>query len=124
MKPARALDWTWVDPRGRIGQQELADSCGLTAAEVDELVGHGGLVPLAGGQGERQFGATCVAPLREALRLKAHYHLDLFTVSLLVGYLQRITQLEQRVHSLHARVQHQHALPREGPSPWHEPHCA
>lgn len=123
--PTRALDWTWVDPQSRVGQQELARLCGLASAEVDELVACGALVPLplAGRGGERQFPAACVAPLREAARLKAHHGLDLFTVRLLLGYLQRITQLERQVRTLRAHVRHQHALPREGPSPWREPHC-
>jgi chaperone modulatory protein CbpM len=124
MMPTRALDWSWVDPQGRVDQRELARMSGLTTADLDELVDFGGLVPVAGGTGAtRQFSATCVPPLREAARLKAHYDLDLFTVSLLLGYLQRIGHLEQQVRSLQARVRHQHPLPREGPSPWREPHC-
>ena len=62
-------------------------------------------------------------PLREAARLRADYDLDLFTVSLLLGYLQRIAQLEQQLRALNAHVPHPHTLPREGPTPWREPHA-
>jgi chaperone modulatory protein CbpM len=124
MMPTRALDWSWVEPQGRVGQQQLARMSGLTTADLDELVKFGGLVPVAGGSGpERLFSSNCLAPLREAARLKVRYDLDLFTVSLLLAYLQRIGHLEQQVRTLQARVRHQHAIPREGPSPWREPHC-
>lgn len=123
MMSTRALDWTWGSPEGRVGQRELARTCGLAAADLEELVAYGGLVPLAGRRGgERQFGTGWVAPLREAARLKSDYDLDLFTVSLLLGYLQRIVHLEQQVRLLQAQPAHAHPMPREGPSPWREPH--
>jgi chaperone modulatory protein CbpM len=106
-----------------VDQGELAGMCRLTLADLDELVDYGGLVPLAGLPGsDRQFSGSCVAPLREAARLKADYDLDLFTVSLLLGYLQRIMLLEHRVRTMQSQLPHPHALPREGPSPWREPH--
>jgi chaperone modulatory protein CbpM len=119
-----ASDWTWLDPHRRIGQVELAQMCSLTIAEVDELVDYGALVPLATEVGEtRQFSAGSVPPLREASRLRVHYDLDLFTVSLLLGYLQRIAHLEQQLRALHAHLPHPPHLPREGPTPWREPHA-
>jgi chaperone modulatory protein CbpM len=116
-------DWTWLDPQRRIDQLELAHMCSLTAAELDELVEYGALVPVVGESATvRQFSASCVAPLREAVRLRSWYDLDLFTVSLLLQYLQRIAQLEQQLRHLQAHVPHPGQLPREGPTPWREPH--
>ena len=117
-------DAGWLDPLRRIDQAELAHLCSLSIAELDELVEYGALLPApAEGSGLRQFSGTCVAPLREAARLRSLYDLDLFTVSLLLGYLQRITQLEQQLRSLQAHLPHGHQLPREGPTPWREPHA-
>ena len=117
-------DWTPLEPHRRIDQVELAFMCSLTLAEVDELVDYGALVPLAGESGEtRQFSAGNVPPLREAARLRMHYDLDLFTVSLLLGYLQRIAHLEQQLRGMHAHLPHPPNLPREGPTPWREPHA-
>jgi chaperone modulatory protein CbpM len=116
-------DWTRLDPHRRIEQAELAGMCNLTLAELDELVDYGALVPLAGEAGSRVFSASCVPPLREASRLRTHYDLDLFTASLLLGYLQRIAQLEQQLRALHAHLPHPPNLPREGPTPWREPHA-
>jgi len=122
--PTDASDWTWLDPLRRIDQFELAEMCRLSVAEVDELVEYGALVPVAGDSARtRQFSASCVAPLREAGRLRSHYDLDLFTVSVLLGYLQRIAHLEQQLRSVQSHLPHPVQLPREGPAPWREPHA-
>ena len=117
-------DCTWLDPHRRIEQPELAHMCSLSVAELDELVEYGALVPVAGEAASvRQFSASCVAPLREAVRLRTWYDLDLFTVSLLLQHLQRIAHLEQQLRQLQAHVPHPGQLPREGPTPWREPHA-
>lgn len=99
----QASDWTWFEADRRIAQEELVQMCSLTRAELDELVEYGVLVPLVDEAGSgRHFSASCVPPLREAARLRAHYDLDLFTVGLLLGYLQRIGQLEHQLRTLQA----------------------
>jgi chaperone modulatory protein CbpM len=115
----------WLDPHRRVDQAELAHMCSLSVVELDELVEYGALVPLVpeGSAATRCFSAACVAPLREAVRLRALYDLDVFTVSLLLGYLQRIEHLEHQLRALHAHVPHPQPLPREGPAPWREPHA-
>ena len=119
-----APDASWLDPLRRVDQAELAHMCSLTVAEVDELVEYGALLPAtAEASGLRQFSASCVAPLREAARLRVLYDLDLFTVSLMLGYLQRIAQLEHQLRSLQVHLPHPPQLPREGPTPWREPHA-
>ena len=118
-----APDASWLDPQRLIDQAELAHMCSLTVTELDELVEYGSLLPLLGeGSTVRQFSAACVMPLREAVRLRGLYDLDLFTVSLLFGYLQRIVHLEHQVRALQAHLPHGQQLPREGPTPWREPH--
>lgn len=117
-------DLTWLDPQRRIEQGELAQMCSLTIVEIEELVDYGALVPVGAEAGNvRHFSASCVPPLREAIRLRSYYDLDLFTVSLLLGYLQRIAQLEQQLRGLQAHLPHPPHLPREGPTPWREPHA-
>lgn len=119
-----APDLHWLDPQRRIEQGELALMCSLTIAELDELVEYGALVPVpAEGGGVPHFSASCVAPLREAVRLRGLYDLDVFTVSLLLGYLHRIEHLEHQLRALQAHLPHPHQLPREGPAPWREPHA-
>lgn len=119
-----APDACWLDAQRRIDPAELAHVCSLTVAELEELVEYGALTPVAAeGSGLREFSAACVVPLREAVRLRTLYDLDLFTVSLLLGYLQRIAQLEHQMHALQAQLPHGHPPPRDGPTPWREPHA-
>lgn len=119
---APEIEWAWLAAPHVIDQAELQHICGLAAAQVDELVEYGALVPLPGTAAPRVFDAGCVPALREALRLHALFDLDLFAVGLLTGYLQRIETLEQQVHALRAHVPHPDRSHREGPTPWHEPH--
>jgi chaperone modulatory protein CbpM len=117
-------DSPWLDAQRRIAQADLARMCGIPVRELDTLVKHGGLVPLpTDGEASRQFSGGWVAPLRHAARLRATHDLDLFTTSLLLGYLHRIPQLEQQLRAFQAHPPQPVQLPREGPTPWREPHA-
>ena len=120
----KASDWMWLDTQRSVDQQELAQMCTMSEAEVDELVDYGVLVPLAT-EPRRLFNAAVVPSLREAVHLRTDFDLDLFTVSLLLRYLQRIVQLEQQLRtlqSLQGQYNQTAQLQREGPTPWREPH--
>jgi len=121
---AQAVEAAWQDSRESLTKEELSAASGLGTAELDELVDYGSLVPLQDGASpERKFSAVCVAPLRTATRLRADFDLDLFTMSLVLGYLHRIEVLEREVAALRTRVPgHPHVTLREGPEPWREPH--
>lgn len=71
---------------------------GQSRAVVAELVNF--LAPLAPTPLEPRFSADCAMPLRRAGKLRADYDLDLFTVGLLLDYLNRIDALEQQLQSL------------------------
>ena len=118
-------DWYSHDLHHPLEPAELAYLAGVSVAELDELVREGTLVPVPGDayNTRQQFSASCVAPLREAMRLRAEYHLERPIVHLLLGYLLRIAHLEQQLRSHHALPQHPQHLPREGPTPWREPHA-
>jgi chaperone modulatory protein CbpM len=115
----------WLDPHRSISQGELAGMCSLSVAEIDELVEYGALTPVTAETPNATplFSAACITPLREAMRLRGDYDLDLFTVSLLLGYLQRIEHLEHQLRALQGHAPHPQVLPREGPTPWREPHA-
>lgn len=118
----KASDWVWLDTQRNVDQQELAQMCAMSEAEIDELVDYGVLLPLASEKG-RVFNAAVVPSLREAASLRTDFDLDLFTVSLLLRYLQRIVHLEQQLRTLQAQFTHPLHLDREGPTPWREPHA-
>jgi len=107
-------EWLSLDASARIGLTELAECCGLTASELDELVDYNALTPLDGVVPERIFSAHWVVPLRTVARLRLDFDLDLFTVAMMLGQLDRIAQLEQQVQSLQA------LLPQRQRAPHHE----
>ncbi len=96
-------DWTWLDTRETVTVSELSEVCGLTAAELAELVDYGALSPVVMNQEVHVFSASWVSPLRTAGKLRRDFDLDLFSVAMLVGYLDRIETLERELRSVHAQ---------------------
>lgn len=121
--PAKSSDWAWLDAQASVDQAELSRMSGMSTADIEELVHYGALVPLGSGTGQcRRFLASTAGPLREAARMRADFDLDLFTVGIMLRFLQRIGQLEHQLRAMHGRP-HPQQLPREGPTPWREPHA-
>jgi hypothetical protein len=94
----------WLDARESVSAGELARLCGLALEELDELVAYGALAPLPSGRPEALFSAEYVAPLRAAGKLRADFDLDLFTLTIVLDYLNRIEALEGELRSLKARL--------------------
>jgi chaperone modulatory protein CbpM len=94
--------WRWLDTRETVTLTELSHCCGISEAELDELVEYRALVPVAPAAQVRAFSAEWVAPLRSACKLRADFDLDLFTVAILLDNLARIETLEKQVQSLQA----------------------
>ncbi len=95
-------DWRWLDNRETVTLAELSHCCGMSETELNELVDYCALVPLVPASLERAFSAQWVTPLRHASQLRLDFDLDLFTVAILLGNLNRIEVLERQVHSLQA----------------------
>jgi chaperone modulatory protein CbpM len=90
-----------LDASSTITLNELAECCGLSAAELDELMDYNALVPVTQTP-EPAFSAQWVTPLRTAVKLRLDFDLDLFTVAILLGKLVQIELLERQVQSLQA----------------------
>ena len=97
-------DWHWLDTRETVTLTELSECCGMSEAELDELIDYCALMPLAASQQERSFSAQWVVPLRTASKLRLDFDLDIFTVAILLGNLHRIEMLERQVQSLQAQL--------------------
>lgn len=97
-------DWPRLDEHATVSQSDLLKACGLCVQEMEELIEYGAIVPLALEQGEPCFSAECVIPLREAVKLRVVFDLDIFTVVLLMEGLQRIEALTHRVRTLESMV--------------------
>jgi chaperone modulatory protein CbpM len=115
---------TWVDASETISRAELSRSCQVSPGELDELIEYGALAPVQKHGQEIVFSAACAPALRTACKLRRDYDLDLFTVALLMDYLNRIERLEREVRSLQAHLPAHLVKPhRDGPQPWREPHA-
>ena len=93
----------WLHARREISIVELADCAGLSEPEVRELVEYGALVPADAMN--LTFNAGCVAHVRAAIRLRRDLELDTAAFALVVSFLERIGELEERVRHLSAQVQ-------------------
>ena len=96
--------WRWLDTRETVTLTEVSHCCGMSEAELDELVEYCALVPLVPAASVRVFSAQWVTPLRNASKLRMDFDLDLFTVAILLDNLTRIEVLERQVHSLQAQL--------------------
>jgi chaperone modulatory protein CbpM len=119
---AQVVEVTWLDARETVTVTELSRACGLSAAELDELVEYGALAPLQRDHAERAFSAEWIVPLRTAGKLRHDFDLDLFAVAILLGYLNRIEELEREVKSLRAHLPSHTHRRDDGPESWREPH--
>jgi chaperone modulatory protein CbpM len=100
---AQMNEWHRLDAQETVGADELCRACRVTIEELREIVDYGVLAPLR--ESEPQlFGADWLMPLREAMRLRRDFDLDLFAVSLVVEYMHRIDALEHELRHLRGRL--------------------
>lgn len=87
-----------------ISLEDLAQTCTLSVNELEELIEYGALVPLPPPTETPTFSADWVVPLRAVCGLQIDFDLDLFTVAMVLGYLQRIDTLERQLQTLSAEL--------------------
>lgn len=104
MTNTHVLEWVWLDTRESLSANDLCRACDLNLGDLHELVEYGSLVPLAGEGDEQVFRVDCIGPLRELSKLRQDLDLDQFTMALVLGYLNRISVLEQQLQSLQAKM--------------------
>ncbi|TXT40366.1 MAG: hypothetical protein FD135_1308 [Comamonadaceae bacterium] len=100
--PQEQIETFSLDASATISLNELVECCGISTDELDELMAYNALAPLDSPGQELAFSAQWVMPLRKAFKLRTDFDLDLFTVAILLGNLQRIEALEHQVQSLQA----------------------
>jgi chaperone modulatory protein CbpM len=97
-------EWIWLDTEETVTRTELCQCCGLSAEDLNELLDYCALQPVESSAEEPMFSAGWVEPLRAAGKLRVDFDLDMFTVAILLGNLNRIESLERQVRSLQARL--------------------
>lgn len=96
------VETNWLDDSQTVTLTDLSRCCEMSVAELDELVDYRALLPLSASAPEPVFSAEWVVLLRAADKLRLEFDLDLFTVAILLGKLQRIEALERQVQQLQA----------------------
>lgn len=82
---------------------ELAESSGLTTVEIRELVELGAFEPRTEGA-EWLFTARSIELARAAHRLRAAFDLSAPGIALVLAYVERIRELEQRLRELECQL--------------------
>jgi chaperone modulatory protein CbpM len=107
---AGRVEAVWLDEAYEIsltGLMEVAERCGLPAAQLHELVECGVLLPRnQAGPGPTQwsFSAECVLAVRTVSRLRDDFELDTNGMAVALSLLQRIRELERTLDDLHAQL--------------------
>jgi chaperone modulatory protein CbpM len=102
-------DILWLDEHHEVSISELAESSGLSDAELRELVDYGALVPTDLSSVQWTFSGECVVAVRSACRLRNDFELDSHALALALKYMTRIRELEAQLRDLRAQLPHRSA---------------
>ena len=86
-----------------VALEELLAASGLARAELLELVEFGALEPLVSGD-HWLFLSSCILQARRAARLRDDFGLNPAGMALALAYLERIDELERRLHELECQI--------------------
>lgn len=83
---------------------EVASACHLSQDELIEMLEYD-IIPFSSADsGELRIDISWIDALRKAAQIRRDYALDLFTMGILVNYLQRIADLEKLNLNLQTKV--------------------
>jgi chaperone modulatory protein CbpM len=99
-------DVLWLDEHHEVSFSELAESSGLSDAELRELVDYGALVPTNLRSVQWTFSGDCVVAVRTACRLRNDFELDPQALALALKFIVRIRELEAQLRDLRAQLPH------------------
>lgn len=91
---------TLFDASQKISLLELAKASGLHPEEIETLIDFGVLEPSQANIDGPDFPLLCLVLARRAYRLRVDFELNPPGVALALTYLQRIEDLEARLHEL------------------------
>lgn len=100
----QANDAVRLDEFTEITWTQLVSACGLPEGEVRELVQYGALVPRDPTAPTWTFEARWLVVARHASKLRRDFDLDPHGVSIVLGYVERIEELEAELRAMRARL--------------------
>ncbi len=83
-----------MQPLSSLDFKEAVEICHLNDDEFNELVEYGVVELMVNDSGAVRIASRCIQTLQKAAQIRSDYALDLFSIVILVSYLQRITDLE------------------------------
>ena len=92
----------WLDESGAVSLVQLAQTSGLTEAELRDLVEWGALEPLDQNSTEWNFGSQCISAARTARRLRTDFELEPPALALVLSLLERVQELEAELKHVQA----------------------
>jgi chaperone modulatory protein CbpM len=97
-------DELWLYAQRQVSIVELSESCGLSEAELRELVESGALTPADPQASAWAFSADSIVTVRRAVRIRDDLELDAAALALVLTFLERINSLEAEVRHLTAQL--------------------
>lgn len=94
----------WLDEREEFSLAQLAELSGLTVSELRQLVEYEALEPCDPRAPTLTFKAQCLTMARAACRLRQDFDLDPSGLAVVLTLLERIRDLEARLHALQCRL--------------------
>jgi chaperone modulatory protein CbpM len=94
-----------LDEHSQVSYSQLLVLSGLSEEDLRELVDHGALAPVDPSASSWMFKSYCVVVARKASRLGRDFELDAHSVSILLGFVERIEALERELNALRAGAQ-------------------
>jgi chaperone modulatory protein CbpM len=101
---ARSDDAMRLDTVAEVTWVELVSASGLSESEVRELVRYGALAPRDPSAAQWTFEAHCLVVARTAQRLRHDFELDVYALSVVLGYVERVEALETEIRTLRAKL--------------------
>jgi hypothetical protein len=93
-----------LDATAEVTWPQLVQATGLAESELRELVQYGALVPRDANSPTWTFEGRWLVVAKAASRLRHDFELDPYAVSVVLGYVERIQQLEAEIRTLRAQL--------------------
>jgi chaperone modulatory protein CbpM len=97
-------EWTWLNDHGVCSAQQLAEASGLSAEELDDLIGNGVIAAVDDSARPKTFHLRYVVTANTARRLRDDFELDRNGMVLALALMCRIDALQGDLIAMQARL--------------------
>ena len=93
----------WLHEQAEISIEQLAELSGASYELLRELVDFGALIPANVQSEQLTFAPDCIVSVRAAARLQSDFELDVNSLSVALGLMERIRTLEAQLRDLQSQ---------------------